>query len=101
MQIAEKFRALTLLEKVDFMIAVARNIGVSRETIYQLKRLAVLLTLGMVGIRKSSVGAPKKVLARNGYVFKAWTNVVSVYNCPLKNKHPDPFHSVSTRTIRH
>ena len=63
------------------MIVVARIIWISRETIYQLKRLAALLTLGMVGIRKSSVGAPKKILARNGYVFKAWTNDVSVYNC--------------------
>ena len=40
MQMAEKSRALTLLEKGDSVIAVARDIGVSTQAIYQLKRSA-------------------------------------------------------------
>ena len=46
MQMAEKSRILTLLEKGDSVIAVARDIGVSREAIYQFKRSAALLPLG-------------------------------------------------------
>ena len=53
MQMEEKSRALTLLEKGDSVIAVARDIGVSKEAIYQLKRLAALLPHGMVPKRKS------------------------------------------------
>ena len=37
-QIEEKARALTLLEKGEFVIAVAEDVGVARKTNYQLKR---------------------------------------------------------------
>ena len=40
MQMEEKSRALTLLEKCNSVITVAKDIGVSREAIYQLKRYA-------------------------------------------------------------
>ena len=40
---AEKVCVLTLLQKGDFVIAVARDIGVSREVFFQLKWLAALL----------------------------------------------------------
>ena len=36
MQMAEKFSALTLLQNGDSVIAVASNIGVSREAFFQL-----------------------------------------------------------------
>ena len=64
MQMAEISRALTLLQKGDSVIAEARNVGVSRETIYQLKRLATLLPPGMIPKRKSGFGASKKTLPR-------------------------------------
>ena len=51
MQMAEKSRALTLLEK-DSVIAVAKDVGVSREAIYQLKKSAALLLPRMVPKRK-------------------------------------------------
>ena len=35
MQMAEKFCVLILLQKGDFVIAVARDIGVSREAFFQ------------------------------------------------------------------
>ena len=47
LQTEEKSRALTLLEKGESVIAVARDIEVSRETIYQLKRSAASLSPGM------------------------------------------------------
>ena len=48
LQMEEKAHALTLLEKGDSVIAVARDIGVSREAIYQLKRVAASLPTGTV-----------------------------------------------------
>ena len=38
MQIEEKARALTLLEKGESVIAVAKDVGVARKANYQLKR---------------------------------------------------------------
>ena len=43
MQMAEQSRVLTLLQKGDSVIAVARDIGVSREAIFLIKRSAALL----------------------------------------------------------
>ena len=40
LQMKEKARALTLLEKGESVIAVAKNVGISRKAVYQLKRLA-------------------------------------------------------------
>ena len=42
-QMAEKSLALTLIQKGDSVIAVARNVGVLGEAIYQLKWSAALL----------------------------------------------------------
>ena len=39
MQMKEKDRALTLVKKIEFVIAVAIDIGVLEEAIYQLQRL--------------------------------------------------------------
>ena len=84
------------------MIAVARDIGVSREAIYQLKRSAALLPPGMVPKRKSGSGAPKKTSPGTDKLLKH-----KVSSCPsitaieLKNKHHEHLHNVSTRTICH
>ena len=48
MQMEEKSRASTLLEKKDSVIAVARDIGVTREAINQLKRSVAPLPAGTV-----------------------------------------------------
>ena len=48
LQMEEKFRVLTLLKKGESVIAAARDIGVSREAIYQLKRSPASLSPGMV-----------------------------------------------------
>ena len=61
---AEKSCALTLLQKGDSVITVARDIGNSKEAIYQLKRSAALLPPGMISKRKSSSGAPRKTSLR-------------------------------------
>ena len=45
---AEYPRVLTLLQKGNSVIAVAKDIGVSRKAVFQLKRLAELLPLGMI-----------------------------------------------------
>ena len=59
MQMTEKSRALTLLEKGGSVIAATREIEVSREAIYQSKESAALLPPWMVLKRKSASGAPK------------------------------------------
>ena len=70
LQMEEKSRALTLLEKGGSLIAAARDIGVSREAIYQLKRSAASLSPGMVTKRKSGSGAPKKTSPRTDKLLK-------------------------------
>ena len=62
LKMEEKFRALTLLGKGESVIAVARDIGVPREAVYQLKGSTASLSPGMVPKRKSGSGAPKKLL---------------------------------------
>ena len=66
----EKVCALTLLEKIDSVVAVARDIGVSREAIYQLKRPAASLSTGMVPKRKCGSGVPKKTSPRTDKLLK-------------------------------
>ena len=63
-------RVLMLLQKENSMIAVARDIGVSREAIFQLKRSAALLPPGMIPKRKSGSGAPKKTTPRTDKLLK-------------------------------
>ena len=70
LQLEEKSHSLTLLEKGESVIAGARNIGVSREAIYQLKRSAASLSPGIVPKRKSGSGAPKKTSPRTDKLLK-------------------------------
>lgn len=98
----EKSRALTLLEKGDSVIAVARDLGVSREAIYQLKRSAAPLPKGTVPKRKSGSGAPKKTTARTDNLLKR--EVLSnpaITAVELKINHKELLQNVATRTIRH
>ena len=69
-QMGKKSRALTLLEKGESVVAVARDIGVSREAIYQLKRSATSLSPGMVPKQMSGSGAPKKTSPRTDKLLK-------------------------------
>ena len=90
MQMEEKSRAFTLLEKGDCVIAVARDIVVSREAIYQLKRLTALLPHGMVPKRKSGSGAPKKTSPRTDKILKREvTSYPSITAVELKSKHSE------------
>ena len=59
-----------MLEKGDLVISVAKDLGVSRETIYQLKRAAAKLPTGTVPQRKSGSGAPKKTTSRTGKLLR-------------------------------
>ena len=70
MQMEEKSRALTLLEKGDSVISVVKDIGFSRQTIYQLKRSATSLSPGMVPRRKPGSGVPRKTSARTDKLLK-------------------------------
>ena len=60
MQIAKHPRVLTLSQKGNSVITVARDTGVSREAIFQFKRSAGLLPPGMIPKRKSGSGTPRK-----------------------------------------
>ena len=102
MEIAENSGALTLLEKGDSVIAVARDFGISREAIYQLKRSTASFPPGMVPKRKSGSGAPKKTSPRTDKIVKRQVTYPSITAVELKNKHPSGLlKNVSTRTIRH
>ncbi|CAJ0956160.1 unnamed protein product [Ranitomeya imitator] len=96
LKMEEKSRALTLLEKGDSVIAVARDLGVSREAIYQLKRSAASLPPGMVPQRKSGSGAPKKTSPRTDKLLKP-----EVMSHPSITKYPMLLQNIATRTIRH
>ena len=90
LQMEEKARALTLLEKGDSVIAVARDIVVSREAIYQLKRAAASLPTGMVPKRKCGSGTPKKTSPQTDKLLKQEvTSYLSITAFELKNKHPE------------
>ena len=67
---AEHSHVLTLLQKGNSVIAVARDIGVSREAVFQLKRSAELLPPGMIPKRKSGSGAPKKTSPKTDKLLK-------------------------------
>lgn len=96
----EKSLALTLLEKEDSVISVARDLGVSRETIYQLKHSAASLPPGTVPQRKEGSGAPKKTTPRTDKLIKREVLAnPSITSVELRNKYPDLVQNVSTRTI--
>ena len=79
MQMAEHPRVLTLLQKENSVIAVVRDIGVSRETIFQLKRSAALLSSGMIPKRKSDSSAPKKTSSRTDKILKREVHHIRLY----------------------
>ena len=60
MQMTEKVCVLTLLQKGDSVIAVVRDIGISIETLFQLKRSAALLPPGMIPKGKSRSSTPMR-----------------------------------------
>ena len=99
---AKKIHALTLLQKGDSVITEARNVGVSREAIYQLKRLTALLPPGMIPKRKSGYEESKQTSPRTDKFLKREViSYPSITAVELKNKHHDLLHNASTRTIRH
>ena len=99
---AEQVCVLTLLQKGDSVIAVARDIGVSREAFFQLKRSAALLSPRMIPKRKSCSGALKKTSPRTNKLLKHEVpSYPSITSVELKSKHHELFHNVSTKTIRH
>ena len=70
MKMAEIFCVLTVLWKGDSVIAVARDIGISREAFFQLQRSAALLPPGMIPKKKSCSGAPEKTSPRTDKLLK-------------------------------
>ena len=52
------------------MIAVARDTGVSREAVFQLKRSAAILPPGMIPKRSLGSSAPKKTSSRTTKLLK-------------------------------
>ena len=64
MQMAEEVCVLTLLQEGYSVIAVARDIGVTREAFFRFKRSAALLPPEIIPKRKSCSDAPKKTLPR-------------------------------------
>ena len=85
MQMAEHPCVWTLLQKRDFVIAVTRDIGVSGEAIFQLKRSAALSPPGMISKRKPSSGAPKRTSRRTNKLLKREeTSYLSITAAELK-----------------
>lgn len=93
---------LTLLEKKkkNSVIAVAKDLTVSRETIYQLKWSAASLLPGIVPERIKDPGATKKISSNTNNVLGREVMLnSSMTSFELKNKHSELLKSVSTRTI--
>ena len=102
MPLAEKVCVLTLLQKGDSVIIVARDIGVSKEPFFLLKRSAALSPHGMIPKRKSCSSAPKKTSPRTDKFLKHEVpSYPSITAVELKNKNHELLHNVSTMTIRH
>ena len=103
MQMAEKCRVLTLLQKGDSVIAVVRDTGVSRKAFFQLKRSAMLLPSGVIPKRKSCSGAPEETSPGTDKLLKhEVSSYPSITTVDIKkNKHHELLHNVSTKTIRH
>ena len=80
MQMAEHPRVLTLSQKEISVIAVARNIGVSREAIFQLKGFGWVIAIRDDMEEEVGLWRTKVDLTKNGQAFKAWNNIISVYN---------------------
>ena len=64
------FLCFDILRKGNSVIAVVRDIGVSREAIFQLKRSDALLPPRMIPKRESGSGAPKKTSPRTDKLLK-------------------------------
>ena len=97
MQMEEKSRALTLLEKGDSVIVVAKGIDVSREAIYELKRSATSLSPGMVPKRKSGSGVSRKTSPRIDKILKRKVlslSYPSTTAVALKNKYSELLQNV-------
>ena len=75
MQMEEKSRALTSLEKGNSVITVAKDIGVSWEAICQLKRSAMSLSPGMVPKRKSGSSVTRKTSQKQMLSYPSITAV--------------------------
>ena len=52
------------------MISIAKDLGMTREAIYQRKWAAAKLPTGTVPQRKSGSGAPKKTTSRTGKLLR-------------------------------
>ena len=84
LQIKEKSRALTLLEKGESVIAAARDIGVSREEIYQLKRFAASLSPGMVTKHHCHLGWYQNIIVTwDGNKTSLSPGMVTKHHCHL------------------
>ena len=70
MKMAEKVCVLTLLQKGGSVIAVAKDIGVSRGAFFQLKRSGALLPPEMITKGKSCSSIPKKTSPRTDKLLK-------------------------------
>ena len=95
-------RFFTLLQEGNSVIAVARDIRISRKAVFQIKRSAALLPPGMIPKRKSGSGAPEKTSPKTDKLLKhEETSYPSTTAVELKNKHHELLHNVSTKTICH
>ena len=84
------------------MSAVAIDVGILKEAIFQLKRSAALLPPRMIPKRKLGSGSRKKTSPRTEELWKSEvTSYPYITTVELKNKHHELLHNVSARTIRH
>ena len=101
LQMEEKFCVLTLLKKGDSVIAVARDLGVSIEAIYQLMLWAASLPTRMVPQRMPGSDAPKKTTPMTDSLLKLeLLSKPSIATVELKTKFPELLQNVISRTIR-
>ena len=98
----EKARALTQLQQGVSAMRVAADIGVSRRSIYSLKRAAAALPPGTTPPRKPGTGTHRKTSPRTDNLLRREVlSNPSISAAALKKKYPELLDRVSVRTIQH
>ena len=102
LSIEQKSRALTLLEEGASVIREAAELGVTRMTIYRLKKAGDTHPSGTTPQLKKSSGRPKKTSSHTDLILKKEVKVdPGITALELKKKYPILLQDVAMRTVQH
>ena len=102
LSLEQKSRALTLLEQGVSVIRVAADLGVTRMTVYRLKKAGDALPSGTTPPRKKGSGRPRKTSPRTDFILKKEVKAdPGITALEIKEKHPKLLQDVAVRTVQH